>query len=125
MRFLRTYARVLLFLGRDLRVAGLLAGANLMVAGLQFLDPVLFGRVVNLLSRSDNMPHAGILAYRPRSCSASGPASALVGIGSNILVSVQTERLAHRHRIRAMSALFPPCADPAAVVPRRDPFRPA
>ena len=58
MRFLRTYARVLLFLGRDLRIAGLLAGANLMVAGLQFLDPVLFGRVVNLLSRSDKMPHA-------------------------------------------------------------------
>ncbi|HUN40390.1 MAG TPA: glucan ABC transporter ATP-binding protein/ permease [Acetobacteraceae bacterium] len=105
MRFLRTYARVLLFLGRDLRIAGLLAGANLLVAGLQFLDPVLFGRVVNLLSQSDKIPHAtfwrtavillGIWA-----------AVGLVGIGCNILVSVQTERLSHRHRIRAMSAYF-------------------
>ncbi|HUB45004.1 MAG TPA: glucan ABC transporter ATP-binding protein/ permease [Acetobacteraceae bacterium] len=105
MRFLRTYGRALLFLGRDLRVAGLLAGANLIVAGLQFLDPVLFGRVVNLLSQSDRMPHAtfwhtalvllGIWA-----------GVGLVGIGSNIVVSVQTERLSHRHRIRAMSAYF-------------------
>ena len=105
MRFLRTYGRVLLFLGRDLRIAGLLAGANLIVAGLQFLDPVLFGRVVNLLSQSDRMPHAafwhtaGILL-------AIWAGVGLVGIGSNILVSVQTERLSHRHRIRAMSAYF-------------------
>ncbi|OIQ65857.1 hypothetical protein GALL_525810 [mine drainage metagenome] len=51
MRFFKTYSRVLLLLGRDIRVAGFLAFANLLVAGLQFLDPVLFGRVVNLLSR--------------------------------------------------------------------------
>jgi glucan exporter ATP-binding protein len=105
MRFLRTYGRVLLFLGRDLRIAGLLAGANLIVAGLQFLDPVLFGRVVNLLSRSDKMPHAAfwhtaLILLGIWAC------VGLVGIGSNILVSVQTERLAHRHRIRAMSAYF-------------------
>ena len=105
MRFLRTYARVLLFLGRDLRVAGLLAGANLIVAGLQFLDPVLFGRVVNLLSRSDKMPHA---AFWHTAAILLGiwACVGLVGIGGNILVSVQTERLAHRHRIRAMSAYF-------------------
>jgi len=51
---------VLGLLGRDLRIAGLLAFANLMVAGLQFLDPVLFGRVVNLLSRSDTMAPAAL-----------------------------------------------------------------
>lgn len=105
MRFLRIYGRVLAFLGRDLRIAGLLAGANLIVAGLQFLDPVLFGRVVNLLSRSDRVPHSqfwhtallllGIWA-----------GVGLVGIGSNICVSVQTERLSHRHRLRAMSQFF-------------------
>src|ERR1700749_4044679 len=58
MRFFRIYGRVLGLLGRDIRVAGFLAFANLMVAGLQFLDPVLFGRVVNLLSRSDQLPHS-------------------------------------------------------------------
>ncbi len=50
MRFVRIYGRVLLFLGRDIRIAGLLAGANLVIAGLQFLDPVLFGRVIGLLA---------------------------------------------------------------------------
>src|ERR1700758_1998860 len=55
MRFIRTYGRVIGLLERDLRIAGFLAFANLMVAGLQFLDPVLFGRVVNLLSRSDQI----------------------------------------------------------------------
>src|ERR1700710_112711 len=57
MRFVKTYGRVLGLLGRDIRIAGFLAFANLMVAGLQFLDPVLFGRVVNLLSLSDKLPH--------------------------------------------------------------------
>lgn len=55
MRFLQVYDRVLGLLGRDIRVAGFLALANLIVAGLQFLDPILFGRVVNLLARSDHM----------------------------------------------------------------------
>ena len=58
MRFLKTYGRVLGLLGRDIRIAGFLAFANLMVAGLQFLDPVLFGRVVNLLTRSDSLPQS-------------------------------------------------------------------
>ena len=105
MRFLRTYTRVLLFLGRDLRIAGVLAGTNLLVAGLQFLDPVLFGRVVNLLSRSDKMPHAAFW-HAAVILLAIWAGVGLLGIGSNIIVSVQTERLSHRHRIRAMSAFF-------------------
>jgi hypothetical protein len=57
MRFLRVYGRVLGLLGRDIRIAGILAFANLLVAGLQFLDPVLFGRVVTTLSGSNKVPH--------------------------------------------------------------------
>ncbi len=105
MRFLRVYARVLAMLGRDARVAGLLAGANLIVAGLQFLDPVLFGRVITLLTQSDGMAAtafwsagAGLLAI--------WAAVGLGGILCNIFVSVQTERLSHRHRIAAMGRYF-------------------
>ena len=105
MRFLRTYGRVLLFLGRDIRVAGALAGANLLVAGLQFLDPVLFGRVVNLLSNSDHLPHATFW-HTAFVLLAIWAAVGLTSIITNILVSVHTERLAHRHRIRAMSSFF-------------------
>ena len=105
MRFLRVYARVLALLGGDLRIAGLLAGANLIVAGLQFLDPVLFGLVVTLLSHSDRMTTgqfwssgAGLLAI--------WGGIGLAGILCNIFVSVQTERLSHRHRIAALGQYF-------------------
>jgi ATP-binding cassette subfamily B protein len=105
MRFLRVYGRVLAMLGRDMRIGALLAGANLMVAGLQFLDPVLFGHVVNLLSRSANIdPHA--LWSQATSLLAIWAAVGVGGIVSNIAVSLQTERLAHRHRIKAMSRYF-------------------
>ena len=105
MRFLKTYGRVLGLLGRDIRIAGFLAFANLMVAGLQFLDPVLFGRVVNLLSRSDSLPqsqmwHEAAILLGIWVCVGIG------GILSNIAVALQTERLAHRHRIKSMGRYF-------------------
>jgi ATP-binding cassette, subfamily B, beta-glucan exporter len=105
MRFLKTYGRVLGLLGRDIRIAGFLAFANLMVAGLQFLDPVLFGRVVNLLSRSGSLPqsqmwHEAAILLGIWVCVGIG------GILSNIAVALQTERLAHRHRIKSMGRYF-------------------
>ena len=70
--FSEVYGRVLGLLGRDIRIAGFLAFANLMVAGLQFLDPVLFGRVVNLLS------HVGQLAAQ-RAVASGGDAAGDLG----------------------------------------------
>ncbi|WP_428487945.1 glucan ABC transporter ATP-binding protein/ permease [Rhodopila sp.] len=105
MRFFRVYGRVLGLLGRDIRIAGFLAGANLMVAGLQFLDPVLFGRVVNLLSRSDRLQPAE-LWHQAALLLGIWAAVGVGGIISNIAVSLQTERLAHRHRIRTMGTYF-------------------
>ncbi len=66
MRILNVYRRVLSMLGSDKRLAVMLGIANIVVAGLQFLDPVLFGRVIGLLSVSDTMPHDA-LWRRPRS----------------------------------------------------------
>lgn len=105
MRFFKVYGRVLGLLGRDIRIAGFLAFANLIVAGLQFLDPVLFGRVINLLTRSDQMPHAEMI-HTAGVLLAVWVAVGLGGIVSNISVSLQTERLAHRHRIRSMGRYF-------------------
>ena len=105
MRFFRVYGRVLGLLGRDIRVAGFLALANLIVAGLQFLDPVLFGRVVNLLARSDHMApdtmwHEAVILL------GIWVAVGIGGIVSNIAVTLKTERLAHRHRMTSMSRYF-------------------
>ena len=105
MRFLKTYGRVLGLLGRDIRIAGFLAFANLMVAGLQFLDPVLFGRVVNLLSRSDKLSH-DVMWHQAAILLGIWVAVGIGGIVSNIAVALQTERLAHRHRIKSMGRYF-------------------
>ena len=105
MRFLRVYGRVLGLLGRDIRIAGILAGANLIVAGLQFLDPVLFGRVINLLSHSDQMSPGSVWS-QALGLLGVWAVVGVTGIAANITVSLQTERLAHRHRIKAMGRYF-------------------
>jgi ATP-binding cassette subfamily B protein len=66
---------------------------------------VLFGRVVNLLSQSDKMPHAA-LWHEATIVLSVWVAVGIGGILSNIAVSVQTERLAHRHRIKSMGRYF-------------------
>ena len=105
MRLLRVYRRVLSLLGADVRLAVLLGGANVVVAGLQFLDPVLFGRVIGLLSRSDHLSGDALWAQ----------AVGLIGIwlgvgGAGIAVNMATvlhaERMAHRNRLTIMSRYF-------------------
>ncbi len=66
---------------------------------------VLFGRVVNLLSRSDTLPHAQ-LWHEAAILLGVWVAVGIGGIVSNIGVAVQTERLAHRHRIKSMGRYF-------------------
>jgi ATP-binding cassette, subfamily B, beta-glucan exporter len=105
MRFLRTYSRVILMLGRDLRVAAMLSFANLMVAGLQFLDPVLFGRVIDLLTRATGLPPDELWERAAMLLGFWGAVGA-AGIGANIAVALQTERLAHRNRLLAMSRYY-------------------
>jgi ATP-binding cassette subfamily B protein len=75
------------------------------VAGLQFLDPVLFGRVVNLLSRSDHLQRND-LWHQAAWLLGFWAAVGVGGIVSNIAVSLLTERLAHRNRIKTMGNYF-------------------
>src|ERR1700676_2267722 len=50
MSLLRLYTRVLELLGNEARLGWILAAANLLLAGAQFAEPVLFGRIVDVLS---------------------------------------------------------------------------
>src|SRR5215468_10483914 len=50
MAFLQLYARVLAKLGADRRLGWFLALANIAVASALFAEPVLFGRVINVLA---------------------------------------------------------------------------
>jgi len=52
MKFLRLYLRVLELLGREARLGWLLAVANLAIASAMFVEPILFGRIVDTLANS-------------------------------------------------------------------------
>ncbi|HEY0420599.1 MAG TPA: glucan ABC transporter ATP-binding protein/ permease [Acetobacteraceae bacterium] len=105
MKFFAVYRRVLSVLGRDLRVAMLLALANLAVAGLHFLDPLLFGRVIGLLSGAGDMA-PGALWSEAVVLLAIWGAVGLAGVGANIFAALHAERLAHRNRLDVMSHYY-------------------
>ena len=105
MHALKVYARAMSALGNDRRVAILLALANLLVAGLQFLDPVLFGRVIQLLSNSDRLA-PGELWQQAGSLLGLWALVGVTGIVANVISVVHSERMAHRNRLKAMSGFF-------------------
>jgi len=49
MKFLRLYLRVLVLLGREARLGWILALANLALASAMFVEPLLFGRIIDTL----------------------------------------------------------------------------
>ena len=105
MRILHIYRRVLGMLGSDKRLAVLLGIANIVLAGLSFLDPVLFGRVVGLLSASDHMTHDALWT-QAATLIGIWVCVAAVAIGGNIATVVHAERMAHRNRLTVMSRFF-------------------
>ena len=105
MRILNAYRRVLSMLGGDKRLALVLGLANIVLAGLQFLDPVLFGRVIGLLSASDTIPRS-VLWTRAAMLIGFWVVIAAVSIGANIATVIHAERMAHRNRLQAMSRYF-------------------
>ena len=50
MNFVLLYLRVLELLGPEAKLAWLLAVANIALAAAQFAEPVLFGRIVDLMA---------------------------------------------------------------------------
>ena len=105
MGFLQTYARVLSLLAPDKWVAIGLALASLALAGLQFLEPVLFGRVVDVLSGADRLPQDTVW-QQAISLLIVWTAVGLTGIAANVAVSLLADRMAHRNRLAVMHRYF-------------------
>ncbi len=105
MRILHVYRRVLSSLGADRRLAVGLGLANVVLAGLQFLDPLLFGRVIGLLSNSATVARPTLWQQAAELIGVWVGVAAL-GIAGNLLTVVHAERMAHRNRLKAMSRLF-------------------
>ena len=52
MKFLRLYLRVLELLGREARLGWILAVANVALALAIFVEPILFGRIIDTLANA-------------------------------------------------------------------------
>lgn len=105
MRFVKLYGRVLGLLAPDRAVAFGLAAAALALAGLQFLEPVLFGRVVDVLSQADRLTPAQVWS-QALSLLVLWVSVGLSGIGANVAVSLLSDRMAHRNRLVVMHRYF-------------------
>jgi glucan exporter ATP-binding protein len=112
MSLLRLYTRVLELLGREARLGWILAGANLLLAAAQFAEPVLFGRIVDVLSGHPSTGAPGPAS--PSSAWSSSPwpllaawvAFGLFTIGCGALVALHADRLAHRQRQAVLTNYF-------------------
>src|ERR1700735_3737741 len=105
MSFLRIYFRVLDLLAPEARLAGMLALANIALAVAQFIEPVLFGHIIDALSGAlpaGMGPAAHVLAPL---------IGAWVGFGLFIIIAAAlvawfADRLAHRRRNLVLADFF-------------------
>jgi ATP-binding cassette subfamily B protein len=105
MGFIRTYARVLGLLAADRQVAIAIGVASVIVAGVQFLEPLLFGRVIDLLARASGMEE-GTLWSQAALLLAIWGFVGLVGIGLSVATALGADRMAHRNRLSLMHRYF-------------------
>ena len=101
---LRLYTRVLELLGKEARLGWILAGANLLLAGAQFAEPVLFGR------SSTCSPASRRPARWPSSSAwpllAAWVAFGLFTILCSAAVALHADKLAHRQRQAVLTDYF-------------------
>jgi ATP-binding cassette, subfamily B, beta-glucan exporter len=105
MSFFRIYLRVLGLLGSEARLAVTLAAANIALAVSQFIEPVLFGRIIDALSGA--LP----ATLTPAALALAPLVGAWVGfglfiIGAGALVAWFSDRLAHRRRNLVLADYF-------------------
>src|SRR5262249_10039194 len=105
MSFVRLYLRVLEQLGADRRLASFLAFANGALAVAQFAEPVLFGRVINLLAGAQANPASAdwetlsllLIAW---------VAFGLFTIACGTWVALYADRLSHGRRLLVLTDYF-------------------
>ena len=104
MKLVRLYVRVLELLAGEARLAWTLAVANLALASAMFIEPILFGRIVDALAGAQG--HFAELAWTDLMILV----GAWVGFGlfiivAGTLVSLHADRLAHR-QYQAVRTMF-------------------
>lgn len=106
MKLIPLYGRVLALLGPEARLGWLLAFANVALAGAQFAEPVLFGKIIDALAGSQK-PDAVPLTF--------GALLPLLGawagfglftILSGVFIALHADRLSHRRRQAVLTEYF-------------------
>ena len=105
MNIASLYLRVLRQLGPESRLAMILVVANLSLAAAQFAEPILFGRIIDLLTR------AKVESRAPGWGELLNLLMAWVGFGlftilAAVLVALHADRLSHRRRLSVMAEYF-------------------
>ena len=105
MSFFRIYARALVLLRPERPSLACLVVAAVAVVVAQFAEPVLFGRLIDRLTRSapgsHSLPFAALLPLI-----AAWIGFALTAIVAAAVVSLLADRLAHRRRLAVMALFF-------------------
>ena len=99
MNFIRLYRRVLQQLGADAALGWTLALANVALAMAQFAEPVLFGRVINVLAQGTAAGELGVLLL-------AWAGFAVFTIVAGAWVALYADRLAHRRRLVVLTDFF-------------------
>ncbi len=96
MTLIAVYVRALAMLATEKTITVWLMIANCALALVALAEPLLFGRVVDALSKGEEaFPTIGLWA-----------ALGLFSIPASVIVAVFADRLAHRQRLAAMSSAF-------------------
>src|SRR5271154_3200223 len=105
MSFIRIYLRVLGLLHSETRLAVMLALANIVLAGAQFVEPVLFGRIIDALSGT--LPEGlSAAAHALAPLIGAWVAFGLFIIVAGALVAWFADRLAHQRRNMVLADYF-------------------
>ena len=105
MKFLRLYLRVLELLGREARLGWILAVANVALAFAIFVEPILFGRIIDTLANAQG--HLSELSW-PNLMMLVGAWTGfgLFSILCGAMVALHADRLSHRQRQVVMTDYF-------------------
>lgn len=105
MSIFHLYARVLALLGSERRLAGMLALANLALSTAQFADPVLLGRIIDILTnaqaRSETLQWSQLTVLLT-----AWAGFGLFTIASGTLIALHSDRLSHRRRQAVLTGYF-------------------
>ena len=103
--FFHTYARALGLLSTERRSVALMTGSSVVVSTLFFVEPILFGRLIDMLTGAAAHPGDGIWRDSLVTLGTWG-AVGISSVFANFLLALSADRLAHRARLGLTVSYF-------------------